>query len=719
MTEENQSLTGASWHRVSTLRPRLRSHAQIHRHRYRGSIWYVLQNHVTGQFHRFSPMANFVIALMDGKRTFDEIRILAESRHGDQAPRKEELINLLIQLNNADVLISGTVPDSAEFVKRSRAHRRRRRLLFWRSPLSLRFPLADPERVLTRVMPFFRPLFSWAGLGFWLLLVGGALFQAGAHWDELTGGITDRVLALENLFLMALVFPLVKLFHEFGHMLAVKHRGGEVHEIGIMLLVLMPIPYVDASAANAFRERRWRVIVGTSGMLVELLIAALAMFVWINVEPGIVRAVAFNVIVVAGVSTLLFNLNPLLRYDGYYILMDLVEIPNLGARANRYLGYLIQKYAMRLPDATSPVSARGEAGWFLFYSIAAFLYRLIIFVAIILFVASKYFVVGVLLAIWAGFSMFVIPMINHIRFLLFDSKVRRNRVQAMTGTGLMALALGLLLFVLPLPHRTLTQGVIWSPLESQLRTATDCFVEEVFATSGNRVTKGSPLLSCSNPDVTERFNSLEAQLAEVRTRYEAALPIDRVLAANVREEMNLVSQWLADARIRQEMLTVRSQRDGILLLPGLADDLPGRFFMRGDLVGFVVGDEPVTIRVVIRQSKVDLIRHNTRSVQIRFSDQLGNVYSGEVVREVPAATRELPSTALSLAGGGDIATDPRSEAQGQAMESVFVFEIAVPEVRSRNRLGDRAYLLFEHDTESAGNRIVQAVRRLLLRNLDV
>jgi putative peptide zinc metalloprotease protein len=664
-------------------------------------------------------MAYFVIGLMNGQRTFDEIRILVESRHGERSPSKEELVSLLIQLNNADVLISGTVPDSTEFVNRSREQRRRRRLLFWRSPLSLRFPLVDPERFLNWIMPFFRPLFSWLGLAFWLLLVGGALFQVGVHWEEMTGGITDRVLAMENLFLMALVFPVVKLFHEFGHMLAVKHRGGEVHELGIMLLVLMPIPYVDASAANAFRERRWRVIVGMGGMLVELLIAAIAVFVWVSVEPGTVRAVAFNVIVVAGVSTLLFNLNPLLRYDGYYILMDWLEIPNLGSRANRYLGYLIQKYIMRLPDTTSPALERGEAGWFLFYSIAAFLYRLFIFVAIILFVASQYFVVGVLLAVWASFSMFVLPVIKHIRFLLFDNKVQRNRWPAMVGVSLMALAFGLLLFGLPLPHRTLTQGVTWSPLASQVRAGADCFVDKVLATSGDAVAAGSPLLTCSDPDISERVQSLETQLAEVRTRYEAALTMDRVVAGNLREEMSLVSQWLEDAKSRQDKLTVRNQRDGILLLPGLADDLPGRFIMRGDLIGFVVADEAVTIRVAIRQREVDLIRNNTRSVQVRFSDQLAKVYSAIVVREIPAATRELPSTALSLAGGGDFVTDPRSENQDQAMESLFVFEIEVPEVRYRNRLGDRAYLLFEHDPESAGVRIIRSIRRLLLRNLDV
>ena len=195
--------------------------------------------------------------------------------------------------------------------------------------------------------------------------------------------------------LLWITFPFVKALHELGHGFAVKRWGGEVHEMGIMFLVFMPVPYVDASAASAFQSKYQRMVVGSAGMLVEVFIAALAMFVWLNVEPGMIRAVAFNVMLIAGVSTVLFNGNPLLRFDGYYVLMDWLEIPNLGSRANQYIGYLIQRYPFGIRNAQSPVSARGERGWFVFYSIASFCYRMFIFATIIWFVAGEFFVVGV------------------------------------------------------------------------------------------------------------------------------------------------------------------------------------------------------------------------------------------------------------------------------------------------------------------------------------
>src|SRR6185503_5581836 len=164
------------------------------------------------------------------------------------------------------------------------------------------------------------------------------------------------------------------------------------------------------SAASAFRDKRRRVLVGAAGMLVELFIAALAVLVWVNAEHGAARALAYNVILVAGVSTIFFNANPLLRFDGYYILGDFLEIPNLGQRANEYLAYLLNRYAFGVRGVKSPVSAPGERGWLLAFGLASFCYRMFILVGIVVVVASKYLVIGVLLAAWASYAMFIQPL---------------------------------------------------------------------------------------------------------------------------------------------------------------------------------------------------------------------------------------------------------------------------------------------------------------------
>jgi putative peptide zinc metalloprotease protein len=142
---------------------------------------------------------------------------------------------------------------------------------------------------------------------------------AGQHWSELTENVTDRLLATENLLLLSLVFPIVKVLHELGHGYATKVYGGAVHELGVLFLMGMPTPYVDASASSSLRSKYRRALVGAGGMIVECFVAALAFYGWLLMEPGAVRTFCFNVVAVAGISTIVFNGNPLMRYDGYYI----------------------------------------------------------------------------------------------------------------------------------------------------------------------------------------------------------------------------------------------------------------------------------------------------------------------------------------------------------------------------------------------------------------
>src|SRR6185436_411098 len=264
-----------------------------------------------------------------------------------------------------------------------------------------------------------RPLFGPFGLLLWLTVVGTGLVLMVQHWSELTQDVSDRVLAPENLVIMLLVFPVLKAIHEFGHACAVKAWGGEVHEMGIMLLVLMPVPYVDASAASAFPEKLRRVVVGAGGMIVELFIASIALALWLEVQPGILRAVLFNVMLIAGVSTVLFNVNPLLRFDGYYILSDLLEIPNLRQRAQQYLGSLFERGLFGV-DAPRIDATWRERAWLVVFAIGSFIYRIFITLAIASFIATQYFLIGMLLAAWAVIGGVALPIVALVNYLAFS-----------------------------------------------------------------------------------------------------------------------------------------------------------------------------------------------------------------------------------------------------------------------------------------------------------
>src|SRR5262245_59749323 len=382
-----------SWHRVTELRPRLRGHVQVLRHRYRGQAWYVVQDNISGRHHRFTPAVYLFVGQMDGRRTVGELWSKVVTQLGDDAPTQDEIIHLLSQLHAADILQCDIPPDASELFERRGSHSRAILRQRFANPMAIKFPLWDPNRFLDRTVDLFRPLLGCAGALVWLAVVLAAFVVAAVNWPQLSENVTDRILASENLFLLALVFPILKILHELGHGYATKLMGGEVHELGIMMLVLAPVPYVDASDAATFRSKWHRALVGAAGMLVEVFIAALAVLVWAIIEPGTIRSIAYDVMLIAGVSTIVFNANPLLRFDGYYILCDLIEIPNLGFRSNRYWGALIQRFLFGL-EGESSRSTFGERIWFLLYAPSAFVYRLVVLFGIALFVASEFFVIG-------------------------------------------------------------------------------------------------------------------------------------------------------------------------------------------------------------------------------------------------------------------------------------------------------------------------------------
>ena len=420
----------ANWPVVAALRPQLRRHVRTYPQRFRGERWYVLRDQSNGRHLRFNATAYDFIGRLDGDLSVQQIWDQMAKAEEVEAPAQDEVLLILTQLFALDALRSGLPVDALEFFKRYQHERHLRHKRAVMNPLAIRVPLFDPDGWLNRLLPWVRPLFSTIGALVWLLLVGLAGLLAMINFPALNAALDQDILSPSNLVLMLLMFILIKAMHEFAHAFAVKMWGGEVHEMGITLLVLAPVPYVDASAAWGFRDKHKRVLVGAVGILVELFLAALALFVWLTVEPGLVRDAAFNALLIGSVSTLLFNANPLLRFDGYYVLQDLIEIPNLYTRASRYHLYLLQRYLFGLAQAHSPVTAAGERGWFLFYGLAALIYRLIIMVVIVLFLANEYLFIGVLLGTWSIIMQVIMPLARGIRFVLFSPALAEQRSRA-------------------------------------------------------------------------------------------------------------------------------------------------------------------------------------------------------------------------------------------------------------------------------------------------
>jgi putative peptide zinc metalloprotease protein len=517
------SLFSPDWYRVAGLRLRLRPRAALHRRVMRGEIWHLLRDHESGRYYRLSPAGRLLVCLLDGRRTVREAWEQVGRRYGAEQPSRDEAILLHAQLHRADLLMGEIPPDVGEVARRAEAHRRQSALSRLRNPLALRLPLFDPDRFLTATAPLARPLFSAPGFALWLALVVAGIAAAAAHWDELTGDLVDRVFSLRSLALTALCYPLVKAAHQLGHGYACKRSGGAAHEMGVMLLALFPAPYVDASDATAF-ERTWRrALVGGAGIMVEMALAAAAMLIWTAASPGMVRAVAFNVMLIGGVSTLLFNGNPLLRFDGYYVLSDLLGIPNLARRSNQYAAYLIRRHLFG-ENAPNPAQTAGEARWLIGYALAANACRVALTFAVALALASRYLAIGAMLGAWSVASLVIWPL---AKGAVYVARAPRRGRAALAATALVSLP-ALALFAAPVPYATLAQGVVRLPEDAMVRPRVDGIVSRLLVEPGAAVRRGEGILELDAPALAPALAVLEAEARELALRRDAALASDRV-----------------------------------------------------------------------------------------------------------------------------------------------------------------------------------------------
>ena len=705
------------WYRVCRLRPRLVAHADLQKQLFRGDTWYVLNNLASGRAYRFSQRFYRFIAMLDGKRTVEASWQVCNDALGEDALSQDDVMEVLARLYLADVLQTDQAGDAFELFERQRRQRQGQRLAQAKSPLSIRIPLFDPDSLLGQLAPIVAPLFSRVGLMLWTSLIVAGGVMAFINFDAIVAGERPQLLSADNLLILGLCYPCIKALHELGHGLATKVWGGEVHQAGILLMAFIPLPFIDATAANAFPEKSRRIVVSAVGIMVELTIAILALGLWLSVEPGLVRDVAYNLMLIGSVSTLFFNGNPLLRFDSYYILSDAIGIPNLGARSTKHLAYLVKRYAFGAANQKSIVTHPGEPPWLVSYGVLSYVYRIVIVLTIAMFIAEAFPSIGIALALWSITTAIVWPIIKHSGKLFIDPELERCRARALGVSASVLLAAGALVFVVPAPLATVAQGVVAPPRDAEIRTARAGILEQFVARPDTVVQAGDPLVKMVDPFLQMEVDRLEAKLREMKAERKT-LQSERkqVEIAMVKEKIRVVVADLNLARDNIEALAIDSPTIGVFLT-GHSGDAIGRFYDQGALVGYVADLANPTIRVVLPQADVGLVKSNTERVTIRLAERPLTVYSARITRQVPGAIAQLPSAALGARGGGPFAIDPQDESGTRPVESVFEFELAVP--TEVTRLGGRVYVRFDHGSEPLGRQWYRRLRQLFLRRFNV
>jgi putative peptide zinc metalloprotease protein len=717
----SESLLSPQWFRVSALHPQLRPQVQVHRQPSRGQNWYVLHNVATGRFHRVHARAYELVGRLDGHLSLDQVWRSLVEQLGDDAPTQDEALGVLAQLADGDLLQAEELPDLRRFIAQSRRRARveqRARV----NPFSFRVRLFDPAPWLRRAGPWARAVFSWPVAWLWLVLVASGAWLAWTHQPELSGHMAQALGQPRMLLLMWLVYPVMKALHEAGHALALRRYGCQSHEVGVTFLLLMPLLHVDATDALRLGDRWQRATIVAAGMVVELALAAMAAWVWSEVAPGLVRDVALLVMVLGGASTLLFNGNPLMRYDGYHLLCDVMDLPNLGARSTRHWRQRLQAWlgrsVGRTPRPAVGVAMDARERWALWaYAPAAWWWRLVVSAMVMQWVAHWSPWLSWAVGLWMAWSLLVQPVTGWIRESVEVPELGAARERARWMLiGLMTAMVATVMWW-PWSPSLNAQGLVWMPQEATLRAPHPARVEALLVRDGQPVAAGQPLMRLGSQELEAEAAVLKARIAALEAERSAAWGREPV---RVRQAQEALQRDIATLQDLTQRLTVKAPQAGLVVLQGGGDGL-GSDIQQGDLLAHVLPTGGARVLAVIPEDDVGLWREALRASggqgarpEVMVSDERGEVRQARLVRQAPAALERLPTVALGATQGGPVQTDPADPDGLKPLRPVFVIELDVPD-RGLARVGARAQVKLSLPAQSLADQLVFRFRQLLLR----
>jgi putative peptide zinc metalloprotease protein len=425
----------------STRRPlalRMRPDLIVQRQTWQMREYWVLKDPLALKYYRFEEEEFAILQMLDGEATLEQIQESFERQFAPQRISAAELHRLIGMLHRSGLILADAAGQGTALRERFDERRKQERWAALSQVLSLRFRGFDPDRLLDRLDRWFGWFFSTPATCVVALIALSALLLVGAEFDVFRAKLPRfrEFFAAGNWYWLAVTLAFTKVLHEFGHGLACKRFGGQCHEMGVMLLCFTPCLYCNVTDSWTIPSKWRRAAIGAAGMYVELLLASLATFGWWFSHPGLVNSLCLNVMFVSSVSTLLFNANPLLRYDGYYILSDLLEIPNLRQKASAVLRATFAKWVLGLPERPDPFLPARHRGWFALYSVASAVYGWVVTLSIfwfLYFLLKSWNLVALtpILAVVMLWGLVAVPLWRVIRLIQMPQRSRRvNKLRA-------------------------------------------------------------------------------------------------------------------------------------------------------------------------------------------------------------------------------------------------------------------------------------------------
>jgi putative peptide zinc metalloprotease protein len=647
----------AARHGAASNRPAIRPDAVIRRVVQLGEVKWVVKNPETTKYYNFEDDEWGLIALFDGTRTLAEV----QEEYQDRFPRDKVEMSLVVEyfemMREMDLLAQTVAEKNLTLLAKARTARQRaaEEKAEGFNPFFLLFHVLDPNRFLDRTVKYVRWIWTPPVVAAGLVFAAWAFGVMLIHWDVIWGGTMELYALTTKPLIDVLQFFFILTFigaiHEFAHAYAVKIYGGDVHDIGIALLYFTPAFYCDTTDSVLFESKWHRLWVTTAGIYVEAFMCSVATLVWVVSYPDtLLHEIAFKTMLFTGVSTVFFNINPLIKIDGYYALSSLVEIPDLREESFRYIGAVFQKKVLHLPVEVPPASRRKRRIYWIYGTLGlAWVAVIMRFIGGLFFNLYNHFfpewaVVLLVLTLYRIFRKRVRLVTRTAHLFYLDKKELLMSPRVRTAL-VAAAALLALLVLLPLSRRTLRAPATLKPMVSvRLEAPEDAVVAQALVGEGDRVEAGQPILRLVSPAAAEETARLTSERDRIlgeasRARQEASA--GRVFRSE--SQGGSVAAALRSGQAREELLVVRSPIAGRVLTPRL-QDLEGRSVPAGTLlaevgeVGRLRAELPVTERLLDDLQPKDPVR-------AVFRGRLAPAHG--IVESISSATLASPATATA------------------------------------------------------------------------